>query len=104
MCGRLPDPEDLREGMNDGDLVELDGPRAFRPGDKVRARERVRNDGSCPGRRIGETLIGEGETGYVRGVGTFLQRFFIYEVDFLERGIVVGMRTKELELVEAAEP
>ena len=90
--------------MTDGDIVELDVPPAFSPGDKVRARNLVRNDGTFPGRRIGEHLIDAGETGYVRSVGTFLQRFFIYEVDFVERGMIVGMRAKELELIEASEP
>jgi nitrogen fixation protein NifZ len=92
----MPGAEDLRAGMID-DSVELDAPLAFNPGDKVRARQPVRNDGSFPGRRIGEELIAAGETGYVRNIGTFLQRYFIYEVDFLERGLIVGMRAKELE-------
>jgi len=89
--------------MNGGDQIELDSSPVFVPGDKVRAKSLVRNDGTFPGRRIGELLIAGGETGYVRGVGSFLQRFFIYEVDFAERGLVVGMRAKELELIEAGE-
>lgn len=83
--------------MSADEIVELDAPPAFRVGDKVRATRPVRNDGSYLGRCIGDELIGAGETGYVRGIGTFLQRFFIYEVDFLDRGMVVGMRAKELE-------
>lgn len=84
--------------MSDDAIVELDAPPAFRVGDKVRARCLVRNDGSYLGRRVGDELIAAGETGYVRAIGTFLQRFFIYEVDFLDRGMVVGMRAKELEI------
>ena len=86
--------------MSDGETIELDAPPAFHVGDKVRSRRLIRNDGSCIGRRVGDLLIEAGETGYVRGIGTFLQRFFIYEVDFLERGLVVGMRAKELEAIE----
>jgi nitrogen fixation protein NifZ len=83
--------------MSHDEIVELDAPPAFRIGEKVRALKDVRNDGSFLGRRIGDELIAAGETGYVRGIGTFLQRFFIYEIDFLDRGLVVGMRAKELE-------
>jgi nitrogen fixation protein NifZ len=83
--------------MADNGEIELDAPPAFAAGDKVHARCLIRNDGSYPGRRIGETLIDKGEIGYVRGIGTFLQRYFIFEVDFVERGLIVGMRGKELE-------
>jgi len=89
--------------MRDDDRVELDAPPKFAAGDKVRSRQRIRNDGSYLGRRIGETLIDEGEIGYVRSIGTFLQRHFIFEVDFVDRGVVVGMRGKELVLIEASE-
>lgn len=92
--------QNLRTCMSEDDTVELDAPPDFRIGDKVRASRSIRNDGSYLGRRIGDVLIEKGETGYVRGIGTFLQRFFIYEVDFLERGLVVGMRAKELEDIE----
>lgn len=85
--------------MSHDETVEIDGRPAFCVGEKVRARILVRNDGSYLGRRVGDELIAAGETGYVRGIGTFLQRFFIYEVDFIERGMVIGMRAKELEAV-----
>lgn len=83
--------------MSLDETVELDLPPAFTVGDKVRSLRLIRNDGSYIGRKIGDELIAEGEIGYVRGIGTFLQRYFIYEVDFLERGLIVGMRAKELE-------
>jgi len=89
--------------MNDGEIVELDAPPQFAVGDKVRSRRQIRNDGSFLGRRIGEKMIDKGETGYVRSIGTFLQRFFIFDVDFVDRGLIVGMRGKELELIEAGE-
>jgi nitrogen fixation protein NifZ len=100
----VPGTENLRAGMNTGEAIELDSPPAFRVGDKVCSRALIRNDGSCVGRRVGDLLIEAGETGYVRGIGTFLQRFFIYEVDFLERGLVVGMRAKELDRIESSTP
>jgi nitrogen fixation protein NifZ len=106
MRRRLSGAADLRSGacgMRSDDCVELHGAPAFAAGDKVRSRQRIRNDGSYLGKRIGETLIDEGEAGYVRSIGTFLQRYFIFEVDFVDRGVVVGMRGKELELVEANE-
>jgi nitrogen fixation protein NifZ len=102
MRRRLSNPEDLREGMSEA--TECDRPPVFQPGDKVRASRAVRNDGSFPGKAIGDPLIEPGEMGYVRAIGTFLQRYVIYEVDFLYRGFVVGMRASELELIEAADP
>lgn len=84
------------------ETVELDGPPAFRDGDRVRAARAVRNDGTYPGMRIGDHLISVGDIGYVREIGTFLQRYYIYSIDFYERGRIVGMRANELELVEAA--
>lgn len=89
--------------MNDSeDTVELDGPPALEIGTKVRARQDVRNDGTFPGRAMGEFLVRRGDIGYVNRVGTFLQRYYIYGVDFYEHGYIVGMRNKELEVVEAA--
>lgn len=82
--------------------IELTGPPQFSGGDKVRAVKFIRNDGTFPGMRIGDALIEAGDTGYVREVGTFLQRYYIYSIDFVSRGRIVGMRAHELELVEAA--
>jgi hypothetical protein len=83
----------------DSDEVELDGPPMFDYGQKVRSRKNIRNDGTFPGKEIGEVLVKKGEEGYVTSIGTFLQRFYIYGVDFVDRGCRVGMRSKELELV-----
>ncbi|MGD9896267.1 MAG: nitrogen fixation protein NifZ [Candidatus Methylacidiphilaceae bacterium] len=79
------------------DEVELDGPPAFTYGQKVVSRKNIRNDGTFPGKEIGEVLIKKGERGVVTSIGTFLQRFYIYGVDFYERGCVVGMKGKELD-------
>ena len=34
-------------------------------------------------------------------IGTFLQQFYIYGVDFPQHGYLVGMKRKELEPVES---
>jgi nitrogen fixation protein NifZ len=86
----------------DSDEIELDGPPAFDYGEKVRSLKNVRNDGTFPGKDIGELLCNKGEEGYVVSIGTFLQQFYIYGVEFISTGYRVGMKRKELELVEAA--
>jgi nitrogen fixation protein NifZ len=75
---------------------ELHRPPTFRPGEKVVARIHVKNDGTYPGRDIGDRLVTKGDVGYVRDIGTFLQRYYIYAVDWVERGTLVGMRGREL--------
>ena len=87
--------------MSQGDEpIELHSPPLFLPGTKVRATRLVRNDGTFAGKEIGEVLVKKGELGYVRDVGTFLQRHYVYAVEFLERGAVVGMRARELQDAE----
>jgi nitrogen fixation protein NifZ len=85
----------------DSDIVELDAPPAFAYGAKVRAKFVVRNDGTYPGKEIGDVLVNKGDEGYVVSIGTFLQQFYIYGVDFVATGRKVGMKRKELEPVEA---
>lgn len=41
----------------------------------------------------------KGEEGYVVSIGTFLQQFYIYGVEFLESGNRVGMKNKEIDRV-----
>jgi len=41
-------------------------------------------------------LVEKGSVGFVRSIGTFLQQFYIYAVEFVESGHQVGMRAKEL--------
>lgn len=81
------------------DEGELEGPPRFMYGQKVRSRKSVRNDGTFPGREIGDILVKKGEVGYVTSIGTFLQRFYIFGIDFVERGYCVGMKSKELDAV-----
>lgn len=91
-----------RERARDpNDANELVSPAAFEQGHKVRARKDVRNDGTYPGCPVGEFLIREGDIGYVISIGTYLQMYYIYAVDFYEKRVVVGMRAKELEMVDA---
>jgi len=92
-----PETVPLAEAL---DAIEIYRPPVLELGTKVRARQAVRNDGTVPGRRMGEVLVETGEVGYVNSVGTFLQRYYIYGVDFFRLGTVVGMRAHELDVVE----
>jgi nitrogen fixation protein NifZ len=87
----------------DSDVVELEGPPYFDYGDRVRARRTIRNDGTFPGKDIGEILVTKGEEGYVVSIGTFLQQFYIYGVEFVATGHRVGMKRKELDMLELSE-
>jgi len=80
----------------DDDVVEIAYPPRFRIGERVVSRSVVRNDGTYNGKDIGEVLVGRGEIGFVRSIGTFLQQFYIYVVEFVDSGHQVGMRAKEL--------
>jgi nitrogen fixation protein NifZ len=88
----------------DSEVIELDGPPRFEPGQKVRSRKNVKNDGTFAGRDIGDVLVKRGDVGYVRDVGTFLQRFYVYAVEFVDRRAVVGMRARELQALEDPAP
>ena len=71
-------------------------------GDEVRLMRNVRNDGTYPGREMGELLIRRGSTGFVQNVGTYLQDYIIYSVHFIDADILVGCR--EEELIRADDP
>ncbi len=86
--------------VRDSGVVELVNPPKFDYGQKVRSKKYVRNDGTFPGREVGDILVKKGDIGYVTSIGTFLQQFYIYGVDFYELGYRVGMRGKELELMD----
>ncbi len=57
----------------------------------------IRNDGTYIGKEIGEILCKKGDEGFVVSIGTFLQQFYIYGVEFTETGNRVGMKRKELD-------
>jgi len=79
--------------------LEIASDPVFEIGAKVRSTKHVKNDGTYPGRDIGDRLVCKGDIGYVRDIGVFLQRYYIYAVDFIERGTIVGMRVHELKAV-----
>ncbi|MEX3672152.1 nitrogen fixation protein NifZ [Paraburkholderia phenoliruptrix] len=78
------------------DTVEITFVPRFEVGERVVARCPIRNDGTYNGKGLGERLVNEGDVGYVTAIGTFLQRFYIYAVHFVENDYRVGMRAKEL--------
>ena len=88
------------EAPPDDGLPEVYGPPRFLPGQKVRALAAVRNDGTLPGFARGDHVVTAGDVGFVTGVGEFLQRYYIYTVDFVARQRLVGMRGGEIEAVE----
>lgn len=87
-------------GLYNPGEVELNDPPCFEMEQKVRIRKLIRNDGTFPGQDVGATLAKKGDTGYVVGIGTYLQSYYIYAVHFLESGFVIGCRRKELEAVD----
>ncbi|QQO13908.1 nitrogen fixation protein NifZ [Bradyrhizobium diazoefficiens] len=87
--------------VRDSEVIELDGPPVFNLGEKVKANRTVRNDGTYAGKEIGDVLAKKGEVGYVVSIGTFLQQFYVYGVEFLQTGNRVGMKCKELDSVDA---
>ena len=87
----------------DSSIVELNDPPMYDYGDKVVARYNIRNDGTYHGKEIGDILVQKGDIGYVSSIGTFLQQYYIYGVDFYERGTLVGMKSRELSPFEDAQ-
>jgi nitrogen fixation protein NifZ len=79
---------------------ELYDAPAFEPGTKVKSVRAVRNDGTYPGSNRGQYLIQAGDVGYVKSVGTYLNRFYVYAIDFVESGMLVGMRRHEIVSLE----
>jgi nitrogen fixation protein NifZ len=84
------------------DQSELYSSPQFEAGDKVQSLREIRNDGTYPGLPMGAFLIHTGDVGYVKSVGTYLNRFYVYAIDFVDRGMLVGMRGHELECLEAS--
>jgi nitrogen fixation protein NifZ len=80
----------------DDDVLEIALPPRFEMGERVISRTVIRNDGTYPGLDIGALLVNKGDVGHVRSIGTFLQQFYIYAVEFRDSGNQVGMRAKEL--------
>jgi nitrogen fixation protein NifZ len=85
----------MKINREDG-TVELNSPPALEYGEKVKSRKTVRNDGTFAGKEIGDILVRKGDIGYVTSIGTFLQQFYIYGIEFIEHGYRVGMKGREL--------
>ncbi|RZI42963.1 nitrogen fixation protein NifZ [Herbaspirillum sp. HC18] len=92
----------MKISRDDG-RVEIFEPPVFEYGEKVRSRKTVRNDGTFPGKEIGDILVRKGDVGYVASIGTFLQQFYIYGIEFIVHGYRVGMKERELESLDAVE-
>lgn len=97
-------------GLGRDEEIEIRKPPVFKPGEKVQSIRYVKNDGTYPRKDIGEILVRKGDTGYVRDIGTFLQQFYVYAVEWIEPGTLVGMRAREMisldkpSLVAVSEP
>ncbi len=72
----------------------------FNIGECVKLLKDIKNDGTYAFSKVGDVIIKAGATGYVRHVGDFLQTIRIYEVDFLNEGLVIGCREFELESID----
>lgn len=88
----------------DDDAIEVADPPRFHFGERVVSRTTIRNDGTFTGKDIGDVLVKKGDVGYVTSIGTFLQQFYIYAVEFTEHGYKVGMRAKELMTLDNLPP
>ena len=75
---------------------------AFEYGTEVRVTRNVRNDGTYPGKEVGELLVRRGAVGCIYDVGSYLQDQIIYRVHFLDEAKTVGCR--EEELILASDP
>lgn len=80
----------------DSDTVELSIAPEFSYGERVVSRYTVRNDGTYVGKDVGELLVSKGDVGFVASIGSFLQQYYIYAVEFIDTGHRVGMRGHEL--------
>jgi nitrogen fixation protein NifZ len=80
----------------DSDTVELTAPPQFKYGERVVTRYTIRNDGTYCGKDIGDVLARKGDIGFITSIGSFLQQYYIYAVEFLDTGNRVGMRGREL--------
>ncbi|WP_020177097.1 nitrogen fixation protein NifZ [Methyloferula stellata] len=87
----------------DPSVCELNEPPRFLYGQRVRTKRTIRNDGTFCGKDVGDVLAKKGEEGYVCNIGTFLQQYYIFGVEFMLTGNKVGMKAKELEAVDGDE-
>ena len=69
--------------------------RQFAVSERVRSLRQVKNDGTYPHKDIGEIVVHDGDTGYVRERWSFLGTIY-YTVEFVDRAVVVIMSGREL--------
>ncbi len=67
----------------------------FLVGSKVRLLFDIVNDGTMHGFKRGENLQWQGDIGYVRKIGMFLDQY-VYDVHFTNSERIVGCREKEI--------
>eukprot|EP01037_Dinobryon_pediforme_P025665 gene25665-27898_t len=91
-------------GLGREEEIEIRKAPVFKPGEKVEALRHIKNDGTYPRKEIGEILVRKGDVGYVRDIGTFLQQFYIYSVEWIDRGTLVGMRAREMVSLDRLKP
>lgn len=77
------------------DPTETSTTNPLEPGQKVRLLFDVFNDGTLYGKERGELLQRQGDLGYVKQKGWFLEDE-VYDVHFLETDRIIGCRAKEL--------
>ncbi len=68
---------------SDEEELELDSPPIYELGDKVKITSLIKNDGTYPGKKLGEVLLDVGEEGYVVEIGDYLQRAYVYAIRFM---------------------
>jgi nitrogen fixation protein NifZ len=71
------------------------GVREFKSGDAVRSLAIIENDGICPRKDFGETLVYQGDVGIIRDRWGFLGETY-YTVEFAARSAVVILRGREM--------
>ncbi len=71
------------------------GKREFKSGDAVYALTQIENDGICPRKDFGETLVDRGDAGIIRERWSFLGEIY-YTVEFVPRAAIVIMRGREM--------
>jgi nitrogen fixation protein NifZ len=73
----------------------------FTYGQTVVLRTGIVNDGSFPGKAVGELLAAVGDVGRVTRIATLGRRTLVYGVHFAGHGYTVGCHASELELSAA---
>ena len=71
-------------GLGKEEEIEVYQQPKFMPGTKVRSTKYIKNDGTYAGKDVGDVLVQKNDWGYVRDVGMYLQRYYVYAVEFVE--------------------